>query len=271
MPQPDTRVRPSPWWYLAVVVLWIGSFVVFIIAIRPIISIFSAGVDPVRNDSQINVPGDGVTIYTSIRPAGATCTLTGADGPVQLKPFDTDSSSTFTFTVDDGTDVHPIASTRDDFPAGQYQLSCEVPQRATLATGKRVDFGSFAARLVIGVIGSIVAGLAGLVILIVMLVKRHNSKQRVRQAQAAAAYGYGGYPGYPPGGYPQGGYPQSGQADGGYPQAGTTPPESPSTSSQAPYGSPRPPPSPPLPPPPPPGPSEPDASDDPGTPPEDRR
>jgi hypothetical protein len=266
MSEPDTRVRPSPWWYLAVVVLWIGSFVVFVIAIRPIISIFSAGVDEVRNNSRINVPGDGLTIYTSIRPSGATCTLTGADGPVELKAFDANSSSSFTFTFDDGTDVHPIASTRDGFPAGQYQLSCEVPQRATLATGRRIDFSSFAARLVIGVIGSIVAGLAGLVILIVMLVKRHNSKQRVRQAQAAAAYGYGGYPGYPPGGYPQAGYPPSGQADGGYPQAGAPAPESP-----PPYGAPPPPPSPSFPPPPPPGVSEPGASDDSGAPPEDRR
>jgi hypothetical protein len=269
-----------------VVVLWIGSLVVFIIAIRPIISIFSAGVDEVRNHSQIDVPAAGYTIYSSIRPANPSCTLTGADGAsTQLKLFDSGSSSSFTFSFDDGTDVHPIASTRDDFPAGTYELSCNVPPRALLATGKRVDFGSFAARLVGGVIGAIVAGLAGLVILIVMLVKRHNSKQRVRQAQAAVAYGYGGYPGYPAGGYPQGGYPQGGYPQGGYPPAGQAeggyppadaPAESSSTPSPQPYVAPPPPPASSAPPPPPPpspgaGPSDPTAPDEASGPPEDRR
>jgi hypothetical protein len=263
-----------------VVVLWIGSLVVFIIAIRPIISIFSAGVDEVRNHSQIDVPAAGYTIYSSIRPANPSCTLTGADGAsTQLKPFDSGSSSSFTFSFDDGTDVHPIASTRDDFPAGTYELSCNVPPRALLATGKRVDFGSFAARLVGGVIGSIVAGLAGLVILIVMLVKRHNSKQRVRQAQAAVAYGYGGYPGYPTGGYPQSGYPQggyppAGQVEGGYRPADAPPPESSSTPSPQPYVAPPPPPASSAPPPPPPpgaGRSDPTAPDEASGPPEDRR
>lgn len=255
MSQPDTRVRPSPLWYLAVVVLWIASFVVFVIAIRPIISIFSAGVDQVGNNRSVTVPSDGFTLYSSVRPANATCTLQGGSGAVRLEPFDQNSSSSFTFTFDDGTEVQPLASTPDGLAAGSYQLSCEVPPRAVLATGERLDFDSFAVRLVIGIIGSIAAGIVGLVILIVMLVKRHNSKQRIRQAQAAAAYGYAGYPGYAPGGYPQGGYAQPAQPD--QPAAGS------------PYGSPYGSPPPPPPPAPPQGPGPSDDAE--SSPPEDRR
>jgi hypothetical protein len=257
MSQPDTRVRPSPWWYLVVVVLWIASFIVFVIAIKPIITIFSAGVDEVGNNSQVTIPSDGRTIYSSIRPGNATCTLQGASGgPVQLEPFDQSSSGSFSFTFDDGTEVQPLASTPDGFPAGTYQLACSVPPRATLATGKRLDFDSFAARLVIGIIGSIVAGIVGLILLIVLLVRRHNSKVRVRQAQAAAAYAYGGYPGYPPGAGPPGSYPPSGYAQPDQPPAGGP--------YGAPYGSP------PPPPPPSDAPGAPDAPES-GPPPEERR
>jgi hypothetical protein len=268
MPESDTRVRPSAWWYVAVVVLWIASFVAFVIAIKPIISIFNAGVDQVRNNSTVVIPDDGRTIYSSIRPTGVTCTLTGNGSPVELKSFDQDASTSITFSFDDGTDVHPIASTPDDFPAGQYTLACDVPPRALLATGKRIDFGSFAAVLIVGIIGSIVLGIAGLIVLIVLLVKRHKSKQRVRQAQAAAAYGgYGGYSGYQQGGYPQGGYtqptyPQNPQS--GYPPPDDTPSDPTPTDAQLPYGTPPPPP----PPPPPPGAADqPGSSDDAGPPP----
>jgi hypothetical protein len=265
MTQPDERVRPSPWWYLAVVVLWIGSLAVFVIAIRPIITIFGAGVDQVVNNQSVDVPSDGLTVYSSVRPANATCTLQGGAGStVRLEPFDQNGSSSFTFTFDDGTEVRPVASTPDGLAAGTYELSCQVPPRAVLATGERLDFDSFAVRLVVGLIGSIVAGIAGLIILIVLLVRRHNSKQRIRQAQAAAAYGYGGYPGYPPGGYPQSGYAQPGQpSPGGSPYG-------------PPYGAP--PPSPASAPAPPASPTWPPAAPQPGssegadsTPPEDRR
>ena len=255
MPASDTRVRPSAWWYVAVVVLWIASFVAFVVAVRPIISIFNAGVDQVQNNSAIVIPDDGRTIYSSIRPTGVTCTLTGNGSPVELKSFDQDASTSITFSFDDGTDVHPIASTPDDFPAGRYTLACDVPPRALLATGKRIDFSSFAPVLIIGIISSIVLGIAGLIVLIVLLVKRHKSKQRVRQAQTAAAYGgYGGYPGYQQGGYPQGGYPQGGYAQPTYPQdpqssyppPDDTPASDPApTTAQLPYGTPPPPPPPP--------------------------
>jgi hypothetical protein len=267
--QPDTRVRPSAWWYVAVAVLWIASFVVFVIAIKPIISIFSAGVDEVRNNSAISIPADGRTVYSSIRPATVNCTLTGSDNaPVRMKPFDAEASDSFTFSFDDGTDVHPLASTPDDLPAGQYELSCQVPARATLATGERLDFDSFAVRLIVGVIVSIAAGLAGLVILIVLLVRRHRSKQRIRQAQATAAYGYGGYAGY---GYESGGYPgYPGYPPGGYQQGGYPAPESPPADQPdapagdaSPYGEP--------PPPPPPPPGQGGSPDDGGQPPPDRR
>jgi hypothetical protein len=262
MSHPDTRVRPSPWWYAAVVVLWIASLVVFIIAIMPIITIFNTGVDQVINNRPVVVRSDGFTVYSSIRPSSATCTLQGQSGsPIQMDAFDLESSGTFTFTFDNGTEVKPLATTPDNLAAGTYQLSCEVPRRAILATGDRLDFGEFGARLVLGIIGSIVAGIVGLIILIVMLVKRHNSKQRIRQAQAAAAYGYGGYPGYAQGGYPQGGYPQGGYPQGGYAQPEQTPP-----AGGSPYGTPSAPPSPP-----PPAPPSSDPPGDPGQPPPEDR
>jgi hypothetical protein len=257
MSQTDTRVRPSAWWYLLTVVLWIGSFVVFIVAIKPIISIYNAGVDQVQNNAQLSVTSDGFTAYASESSPNAVCTLANDGGSVTLDTFDSDS--TFEFTFDNGPKVSALATTPDDLPAGTYQLSCKgVPRTAVLATGKRVDIGDIGPRLVIGIIASLLAGLIGLIVLIVLLVKRHNSKSRIRQAQAASSYGYGGYPGggYPPGGYAPGGYPQPGApgSEGPYspPAAGT-----PGTG----YGSPpAAPPSPPTPP----------SSDSPDNPPEQR-
>jgi hypothetical protein len=220
MSQADTRVRPSALWYIAVAVLWIASLLIFLFGIWPVIAIYKDGVNQIANGAQISIPSDGYTIYSSSRPPNATCTLQPRGGsPVQAEPVDKDLRDALTFTFDNGPDVKPLANTPSGLPAGTYQVSCNVPQTAVLATGKRVDVDSFGGRLALGIIGSIVAGVAGLIILIVLLVRRHNSKQRVRQAQAAAAYGYG-YGGYPPSGYPQGGYPQGGYPQGGYPESG---------------------------------------------------
>jgi hypothetical protein len=232
MPQQDTRVRPSGWWYLVTVVLWIASLVVFIIAIKPVISIFSAGVDHIENHAPINVPSDGLTVYASAASGNPACNLSSPGGgrTIFLTPFDQADADNFTFTFDNGIKVHPLATTPDDTPAGRYILSCSgVPQSEVLAKGERLDFSAFAARLAIGVSASLLCGLAGLVWLIVMLVRRHNSKQRVRQAAASYGYGYGGYPpgsypGYAQGGYPQGGYPQGGQPESGYPQSSPSSP-----------------------------------------------
>jgi hypothetical protein len=265
MSQADTRVRPSALWYIAVAVLWIASFVVFIVGIWPLYQVLNDGVDGVKNNRPVAVPSDGYTIYSSVTPANPTCTLRPPGGsPVQAEQVNKDLRDTLTFSFNNGPDVRPIANTPNDLPAGTYVLSCNVPPSAVLATGKRVDVDSFAGTLALCFIGSIVAGVAGLIILIVLLVRRHNSKQRIRQAQAAAAYGYGyggypptGYPqgGYPQGGYPQGGYPESGYPESGYPQGGYPPPSEPSAGEQEPsappgYDAPPPPPPPPSSPPP---------------------
>jgi hypothetical protein len=265
MSQADTRVRPSALWYVAVAVLWIASFLIFLFGIWPVITIYRDGVNQIANGAPVQIPSDGYTIYSSVRPPNATCTLQPRGGsPVPAEPVDQDIRDALTFTFDNGTDVRPLANTPSDLPAGIYQVSCEVPRTAVLATGTRIDINSFGGRLALGIIGSIVAGVAGLIILIVLLVRRHNSKQRIRQAQAAAAYGYGygGYPpsGYPQGGYPQGGYPQGGYPESGYPQGGYPPSEPPAGEQEQ-----SPPPgydAPPPPPPPPPPSSPPDDSPD---------
>jgi hypothetical protein len=222
MPQQDTRVRPAAWWYLVTVVLWIAAFVVFVVALQPIFSILSAGVDQVQNHRPINVTSDGFTVYASEYAVTASCSLTSRGGDrTTLTQFNRDSADNITFSADTGPDVHPIATTPEGVEPGTYLLSCKgVPPTASLATGKRLDFGDFKGRLAVGFIVSSICGVAGLVWLIVMLVRRHNGKQRVRQARAAAAYGYGGYP---PGSYP--GYPSSPQT--GYPGSAPGAPSAP--------------------------------------------
>jgi hypothetical protein len=270
MYQTGTRVRPSALWYIAVAVLWIASFLIFLFGIWPVIAIYKDGVNEISNGAPVRIPSDGYTVYSSVTPANASCTLRARGGsPVEMEPVDKDIRDALTFSFGNGTDVRPLANTPSGLPAGTYQVSCNVAPTAVLATGKRIDFDSFGGRLALGIIGSILAGVAGLVILIVLLVRRHNSKQRMRQGQAAAAYGYG-YGGYPPsypsggypqgGGYQQGGYSQPGYQQGGYPSPGDAPTgdtddaTTPPASTPPPYGAPtsETPPQPPPPPPPPP-------------------
>jgi hypothetical protein len=283
MYQTGTRVRPSALWYIAVAVLWIASFVIFIVSLWPVIAIYTDGVNEISNGAPVRIPDDGYTIYSSVTPANPSCTLQAGGGPpVQMEAVDKEIRDALTLSLNNAPDVSPLANTPSGLPAGTYQVSCNVPPTAVLATGKRIDFDSFGGRLALGIIGSILAGLAGLVILIVLLVRRHNSKQRIRQGQAAAAYGYGygGYPpSYPSGGYPQGGgYSQTGYSQSGYPQSGypdsdnpnageAPPPSSPpppydAPTSDSPSQAPSSPPPPPPPPPPPAGEEPPDRRHD---------
>lgn len=214
----DTKVRPSAAWYIAVAVLWIASFVVAIVAFKPLIDIFSEGITQVSNGDQIQVSDEGLTVYTGRPSPATTCRLVDSQGnATPIARFGGDER----FDIDpaDGPRMWALGSTPDDFVGGTYTLECENLGRSTLGYGARIDFVDIGIRMLIGIIVAAVLGVAGLIVLIVLLVRRHNSKSRLRQQQAAypaypAAYGqYGGYGQQP-------GYGDQGQGQPGYGQPG---------------------------------------------------
>src|SRR5215212_510324 len=100
-PAYDTKVRPSAWWYLLVALLWIASFVVFIVAVKPIIDIFSSGLTEVTNGQAITVPSDGLTLYTTADQSTTACAVVDADQTATpLEPFGDNES--FDFKPSDG-------------------------------------------------------------------------------------------------------------------------------------------------------------------------
>jgi hypothetical protein len=223
----DMKVRPSAWWYLLPVGIWIACIVLAVIAFKPFIDLVDHGVDPVRNGDQITVTDDGLTVYATGAQTPRNCRLVDTSGnATALDAFD----DSFDLELPDGANYFALASTPDGFDAGTYTLECRgIGANGELGTGLRLDIGAIGQRLVIGILIPIVAGIIGLVILIVLLVKRHNSKSRIK-AMRSSGGGYGGGPtgGYgsdAPGGYgssPPGGYGTS--PPGGY---GTTPPTDP--------------------------------------------
>jgi hypothetical protein len=223
----DTKVRPSAAWYILVVVLWLASIALAIFAFKPLYDIFNTGITEISNGQQIEVPADGITVYTSQDSSLATCQLVDAQGDATLIDAYNDNEN-FDIDPGDGPHVWALGSTPDGFPAGTYAIECERLGRATLAFGDRIDIVALGGRLLIGFLVAGVFGLAGLILLIVLLVKRHNSKSRIRQQQLAGGGGYGTYPTT---------YGQYGSQPGGYSQPGAFPPPSnypPSTTSYPP-------------------------------------
>lgn len=206
IPAQEMKVRPSALWYVLVVVLWVGAFVVAFISFKPFFDLIDAGITSTPNNGPVMVTGDGFTVYSQNDPADRSCTLTGSGSEIiKLDSFDVD----FTLNTTSASNYTALASTPEGTGPGTYTLSCAgVGPRDSLGIGDRLDVGALAKRLVLGVFVPMAMGLLGLVILIVMLVKRHTSKSRIRNAKAQAASGYsGGYPtsgGYPP---PPGQYP----------------------------------------------------------------
>jgi hypothetical protein len=238
----EPKVRPSALWYLLVAALWIGAAILAIVTVVPIIKVFTSDLHPVSNGGTINVPSDGVTVYTTRGVNNTVCALTDGSGDTTpLDPFN--NGDEFDFNPANGPHVYALGVTPDNFPSGDYTLACVRDAGGSLYYGERIDFVEIGTRVVVGFGGGGLLGLAGLIVLIVLLVKRHNSKARIRQYQAAAAYGsypasYGQY-GSPTGGYqpPPGSYPPPGgyppQGGGTYPptypdaQPGGTPPPPP--------------------------------------------
>jgi hypothetical protein len=205
----EPRVRPSAWWYLLVVVLWVAAAVLAIVTVKPIIDVFTSDLHQVSNGGQVEVPDGGITIYSTRNVSGTACGL--ADGQGNATALDAfDSGDEFDFDPGNGPHVYAVGVTPDDFPAGTYTLICQRPAGADFYSGKRIDFVEIGTRFLVGFGGGGLLGLAGLVVLIVLLVRRHNSKSRIRQYQAAAAYGY-------PASYGQYGSPSGYQAPGTYP------------------------------------------------------
>jgi hypothetical protein len=202
-PSQDLKVRPSPIWYVLVVVLWIGAVVVAFISFKPFVDLINDGIDSTPNNSPVTVTSDGFTVYSQGNASDRSCSLTGSGSDVTtLDSFDVD------FTVDStsSSNYTALASTPKSLPAGTYTLSCSgVGPKANLGIGDRLDVGALTKRAVFGVLVPLAMGFLGLVVLIVMLVRRHGSKSRIRNAKTQAATGY-----YPPGG----GYPP---ASGQYP------------------------------------------------------
>jgi hypothetical protein len=199
MTQPSyqqTKARPSPWWYALVVLLWIASFVVFVVvAMLPIINAVSTDVTQFGNGDTVSIGTDGLSVYAEETDTLGACTVTADGGsPIRLESFNSFGEELEVATT--GPTLQAYASTPDDLPPGSYVISCEGGDSTILATGERIDEDAITRGLVIGFVIASILGVIGLVLLIVLLVKRHNSKNRIRAEQSAAYYGAWAQQGY---------------------------------------------------------------------------
>lgn len=183
----DDRVRPSAWWYAVPVVVWAAAIVVVVAVVWSLGRDVMQEVDAVEDGTRVDVPAEGLTIY-STRTFGDSvgCEMVSDTGVTPLDPFGGD----LTVSTGDST-WRAVGSTPADLPAGSYELSCERPS-GQLGVGTQVDVSSFVTRIVIGIVVPLVLGLIGLIVLIVVIVKRHQSVSRLRSQRAAAAGGGGG-------------------------------------------------------------------------------
>lgn len=185
---PDAKVRPSAVWYVVPIGLWLVSLGLFIAVVISFADFINAGVERVQNNSQVTVPEDGLTVYSTSFLATGDCTLTSPDEPaIALDSFD----SEFSFGAA-GAKYYALASTPEGMEPGSYRLNCAAVGGTGLGVGQRLDVGAVVIRGIWGFLVPLVLGFIGLVVLIVLLVKRHNSKSRLRAQQRASAAGYGG-------------------------------------------------------------------------------
>ncbi|MBA2573173.1 MAG: hypothetical protein H0V02_00070 [Nocardioidaceae bacterium] len=195
--QPETRVRPSPLWYLLPVVLWIVALTLFVLAFKAVADLITAGIDPVQNNASVEVPDDGITVYSTLQSTARDCNLVDDEGTSSaLDTFDAD----FELDLPDDPNYFALGSTPDDLASGTYELSCPGAGSSELGIGQRLDPVAIGKRALWGIVLPAFLGLVGLIIFIVLLIKRHNSKSRIKNAQTSS----GGYGGGPPGSYPGG-------------------------------------------------------------------
>ncbi len=197
-PPLDTRVRPSALWYLLPVVLWLVALTLFVLAFKAVADLITAGIDPVQNNESVEVPEDGITVYSTLQSTAGACTLVDDQGTSSaLDSFDGD----FELDLPDNPNYLALGSSPDDLASGTYSLACPGAGSSELGVGQRLDPVAIGKRALWGILLPAFLGFVGLVILIVLLVKRHNSKSRIKTARASSG-GYGGagggYPGNPP-------------------------------------------------------------------------
>lgn len=209
----DPRVRPSGWWYLTVVVLWLAAAGLSGSVVVTVVQLVSDGLTPVSTTRTITVPAAGVTVYAADRPSTPDCVLAGRGGQISQMPgLPYHLTATY-----DGTTVWAVANTPVGLAPGDYAVTCPgVGPTSLLWTGDRLPVGSVVARSVVAV----GCGVLGLVALVVLLVRRHRSRARIRDHRRMVGAGYGGWPGPP---WPAGGAPPTPYGAPPYPPYGASP------------------------------------------------
>jgi hypothetical protein len=140
----------------------------------------NTGMTAYQPDSSISISKDGVTLYTegggTVRPADLTCSASGLDSKVQLRPV---SGQITLLSNGEGT-FEAIASTPQEFPTGSYVISCvsasgmDVP----LFVGPRFDSLAVGRILVIGIITPLFLGICATVLVTILAVKRYRAHWR---------------------------------------------------------------------------------------------
>ena len=153
---------------LAAVFLGGSGFASFLHFVR---SDFSA----YQPDSSISVTRDGFTLWTEDGGIGAAelrCTATGPNAVVQLRPV----AGRTTFS--NGRDAfEAIASTPEDFPAGQYVISCVSASgqaNVPLYVGPRIDLAAVGRLVAFNIVAPLLLGVCAIVLSVILAVMRYR-------------------------------------------------------------------------------------------------
>jgi hypothetical protein len=186
-PGSDEKVRPSGWWIVLSVVL-------FVLALGGCSTLVAVGavrafdVDTLLSrEGTIGLEAGDYTVYLS--DPNATVTITAPDGSqVDLDDYDGDTTVT-------SNDVEYEATYTFHAPVdGRYSVIRDGEGSVAIGEGIGRQLGLIGGGLAIGFIGAI----AAFVIFIITLVKRSTSRNHIRARQYAAA----GWPNAAPGDRP---------------------------------------------------------------------
>jgi len=172
------KAGPSRPWFilpgimvLAAVFLAGSGFASFLHFVR---SDFSA----YQPDSSISVTRDGFTLWTedgAVGTADLRCTATGPNAAVQLRPV----AGRTTFS--NGRDAfEAIASTPEDFPAGQYVISCVSASgqaNVPLYVGPRIDLAAVGRLVAFNIVAPLLLGVCAVVLSVILAVVRYRRRR----------------------------------------------------------------------------------------------
>lgn len=193
IPVQDQRVRPLAAWYVVPVVLWIAAVALFVVAVVAIAQVVNEGVDATRNNASIDIPANGLTVYSTDRASTADCVLVGNGESRSLDSLNV----TIEINVS-GPSYYGLGVTPDSLSGGTYRLQCSgLGPDTRLGLGPRVDVTALATRALWGIFLPMALGVIGLVVLIVLIVKRHSSRSRIKSAQSYESTRYRGGWGQP--------------------------------------------------------------------------